>query len=106
MTFSHACSCWYFARRSSLLSVQSGLGKMQFAGQTSLHCGSSSAPTHSVHFIGSMMYIGLPTEIALFGHTGSQASQAVQASVIISAMMSSLPSGRLRQVALRGELLE
>jgi hypothetical protein len=32
------------------------------------------------------MYIGVPTAIALFGHTGSQASHAVQASVIISAI--------------------
>jgi hypothetical protein len=60
---------------------------MQFAGQTSLHCGSSSAPTHSVHFIGSMTYIGFPAVMALFGQTGSQASQAVHASVIINAIV-------------------
>src|SRR5450756_2145538 len=59
---------------------------MQFAGQTSLHCGSSSAPTHSVHFSGSMTYIGLPAVIALFGQTGSQASHAVHASLIIRAI--------------------
>src|SRR6516165_4754670 len=50
----HAWSCLYFSSSSSLLSVQSGFGTMQLAGQTSLHCGSSSAPTHSVHFIGSI----------------------------------------------------
>ena len=27
---------------------------MQSAGQTSMHCGSSWAPTHSVHLVGSM----------------------------------------------------
>jgi hypothetical protein len=41
----------------------------------------------ALHWIDYM--IGLPTEIALFGQTGSQASQAVQPSVIISAMTAS-----------------
>src|SRR5262245_36252336 len=50
----HACSCSYLASRSSWLSTQSGFGTMHSAGHTSLHCGSSWAPTHSVHFIGSM----------------------------------------------------
>src|SRR5271169_5689722 len=80
---------------------------MQLAGQTSLHCGSSSAPTHSVHFNGSMTYIGFPAVIALFGQTGSQASQAVQASVIISAIcLSSHFSRCLRNIADGSKFLE
>ena len=39
----------YFSSSCSRVSLKSGLGTMQLAtGQTSLHCGSSSAPTHSV----------------------------------------------------------
>ena len=43
------CSDSYFAISSSGLSTKSGFCTMQSAGQTSLHWGSSSAPTHSVH---------------------------------------------------------
>ena len=67
---------------------------MQSAGQTSLHCGSSSAPTHSVHRSGSITYIGSPTLIASFGHTGLQASQAVQLSLMSSAMECLLRRGQ------------
>jgi hypothetical protein len=48
------CSASYFACSSSGDSTKSGCCTMQSAGQTSLHCGSSSAPTHSVQRNGSI----------------------------------------------------
>src|SRR5437763_15439294 len=66
---------------------------MQSTGQTSTHCGVSKWPTHSVHFDGSIRYISIPCEIAPFGHSGSQTSQLMHSSVIISAMAGLLPLG-------------
>jgi hypothetical protein len=48
------CSPSYFAISSSGVSAKSGFGTMQSAGHTSMHCGSSSAPTHSVQRAGSI----------------------------------------------------
>jgi hypothetical protein len=59
---------------------------MQSAGHTTMHCGSSCAPTHSVHLAGSMMYLESSTEIALFGHFSGHASHEVQSSFIVNAI--------------------
>src|SRR5271157_4506583 len=70
---------------------------MQLAGQTSLHCGSSSAPTHSVQRKGSMVNITSPAAIASFGQTGRHASHAVQSSLIKRAIsISPLALGGVR----------
>ena len=59
---------------------------MQSAGHTVTHCGSSCAPTHSVHFAGSIRYIGEPAVMAVLGQGSTQASHAVQSSLMISAI--------------------
>jgi hypothetical protein len=48
------CSRAYFACNCSFDSLWLGSGTMQSAGHTSMHCGSSCAPTHSVHLSGSI----------------------------------------------------
>src|SRR5207342_2685935 len=88
----YPCNCLYFSSSSSFVSRKSGFSKMQFEGQTSLHCGSSSAPTHSVQRRESITY-GVPLVIASLGHTDGQASHSVQSWLINRAMATSAKIG-------------
>jgi hypothetical protein len=51
--------------------------------QTSTHCGLSKLPTHSLHFLESILKTLPLCVIALFGHSLSHAPQAVQVLVSI-----------------------
>jgi hypothetical protein len=69
---------------------------MQPASQLPTHCGPSGSPLHSVHLPGVMTY-NLPLcEIALFGHSRSQAPHPVHWSVIIfiAMMVNNLSAAR------------
>lgn len=52
-------------------------------GQTAAHCGVSKWPMHSVHFFGLMTNVPFFSEIATFGHSGSQAEQLVHCEAMI-----------------------
>jgi hypothetical protein len=52
-------------------------------GHTAAHCGASKCPMHSVHFFGSMTNVPFFSEIATFGHSGSQAEQLVHCDPMI-----------------------
>jgi hypothetical protein len=56
-------------------------------GQTATHCGVSKWPRHSVHFFGSMMKVPPFSEIAMFGHSASQAEQLVHCEATILYVM-------------------
>ena len=56
-------------------------------GQTAAHCGSSKWPMHSVHFFGSITNVPFFSEIATFGHSGSQAEQLVHCEAMIFNVM-------------------
>jgi len=60
---------------------------MHSAGQTAMQAGASENPTHSVQDPASMTYTSSPAEIALTGHSGSQAPQYVHSSVMKSAIL-------------------
>src|SRR3972149_7676547 len=55
----------------------------QSIGHTLAHCGLLKKPTHSVHSSGSISYNLSPLAMPLFGHTGTQAAQLIQASVMV-----------------------
>ena len=52
-------------------------------GHTAAHCGASKWPMHSVHFAGSITNVPFASEIATFGHSGSQAEQLVHCDATI-----------------------
>jgi hypothetical protein len=52
-------------------------------GQTAVHCGESKWPMHSVHFLGLITKVPFFSEIATFGHSGSQAEQLVHCDAMI-----------------------
>src|SRR6266567_1802473 len=52
-------------------------------GQTTAHCGVSKCPTHSVHFLGSMMYMSFLRRMAALGHSNSQAPHTVHCDAMI-----------------------
>jgi hypothetical protein len=57
-------------------------------GQTAMHCGVSKWPMHSVHFLGLITKTPFFSEIATFGHSGSQAEHPVHCEAIIFSGMS------------------
>jgi hypothetical protein len=52
-------------------------------GQTTAHCGVSKCPTHSVHFLGSMMYMSFLRRMAALGHSNSHAPHTVHCEAMI-----------------------
>src|SRR5512144_1606167 len=69
---------------------------MQSTGQTSMHFCVSCAPTHSVQRSGATMYVVPSVLIAWFGHSGSQAPQAMHSSTIFMAMTDDSCEGQTR----------
>ncbi|OFZ17818.1 MAG: hypothetical protein A2X94_04425 [Bdellovibrionales bacterium GWB1_55_8] len=59
-------------------------------GQTAWHWGDACLPWHSVQAAALITYLSSPAVIAEFGHSGSQAPQLVQSSVIFKAIYLSL----------------
>jgi hypothetical protein len=52
-------------------------------GQTSAQRGVSKCPSHSVHFLGSIIYMSFFKRIAAFGHSNSQAPHTVHCDATI-----------------------
>src|ERR1035437_1451176 len=75
----------FFSNCSSVSTCSSSCTQ-QSTGHTETHCCSSKNPTHSVQRSGSISKMSSPMEIALFGHSGSQAMQLVHSSVIFKAI--------------------
>ena len=80
-----------FALFKSSISVSrlSTSGMQHSTGQTAWQASSPWKPTHSVHKSGSIIKIKSPSEIALFGHSGSQAPQFMHSSVMTVAIFKS-----------------
>src|SRR5581483_34484 len=72
--------------RCSSVSTMAGSGMQASTGQTLAQDSLSSKPTHSVQRVGSMTKMSSPAELAPFGHSGSQAVQLMQASVMTVAI--------------------
>jgi hypothetical protein len=80
---SPGCSFFHLASKASLDSFLAASGCGAPTGQTSAHLDEALEPTHSVHLSGSITKLELPSLIALFGHSDSQAPQLIQSSVIL-----------------------
>jgi len=61
---------------------------MQATGQASAHCGDAKWPSHSTQVVASITYrMPSPSVIDWVGHSGRQAPQAIQSSIIFIAIV-------------------
>src|SRR3990170_5476684 len=72
------------SNRACSVNTMPGWRTQQSIGHTFTHCGVLKKPTHSVQESLSITYTTLPLVMPLFGHTGTQAAQLIQPSVIVN----------------------